>query len=142
MMIGDSHAMDTGEPIIPAASWKMNTLVDQVVWKGKTLGGFENEETCIVMTRRIRWLWPRSRTTVLPGDDCNSTPGFIVWWNSNDPVVLQRVHTGMVQLIQRVGFTEPAVWCDRRHENRSRDSLPRFWKDKLGDLFSHYRKAT
>jgi hypothetical protein len=121
----------------------MNALLDHVVWRGKILGESEAEETCVVMTRQIRWLWPRSRTTVLPGPDCGfSTPGFIVWWNSSDPEALRRVHAGMVELIGRIGFTEPAVWCDRRHQNRSQRSLPRFWQERLGDLFCYYRKAT
>lgn len=94
------------------------------------------------MTRRIRWLWTRSRTTVLPGDDCDSTRGFIVYWNSDDPAVLGRVHTGMVQIIERIGFTEPAIWCESRLQNRSKESLPRFWQQQLGDLFCYYRIAT
>ena len=121
----------------------LDTLLDHVVWHGKTLlGGTEIEEACTVMTRRIRWIWTRSRTTVLPGPDCDSTPGFILWWNSDDADVLRRVHVGMMQVIGRIGFTEPAVWCDRRHQNRSRHSLPHFWKEQLGDLFCYYRKAT
>jgi hypothetical protein len=120
----------------------MNTLLDHVVCRKKILGDIEVEETCTVMTRRIRWFWTRSRTTVLPGDDCNSTPGFIIWWNSDDPAILQRVHSGMVQIIERVGFTEPAVWCESRHRNRSKQSLPRYWQEQLGDLFCYYRKAT
>ena len=63
----------------------MSTWINHVVWRGKDLAGFEIEESCLVMTRQIRWLWPRSRTTVLPGDNCNSVLGFIVWWNSSDP---------------------------------------------------------
>ena len=89
----------------------MNTLLDRVVCRKTMLGAIEVEETCMVMTRRIRWLWTRSRTTVLPGPDCDSTPGFFIWWNSDDPAILARVHTGMVRIIERIGFTEPAVWC-------------------------------
>lgn len=95
------------------------------------------------MTRRISWLIvTRSRTTVLPGPDCNSTPGFIVWWNSDDPVILGRAHLAVVQTIGRIGFTEPAVWCDRRDQNRNPKSLGYFWQEQLGDLFCYYRKAT
>ena len=121
----------------------MNTLIDRVVWRGKVLGDIVSEETCTVMTRRIRWLVvTRSRTTVLPGADCGSTPGFIVWWNSYDPAILGRVHAAMVGVIGRIGFTEPAVWCDRRHKFWSRDSLRSFWQEQLGDLFCYFRKAT
>jgi hypothetical protein len=121
----------------------MKTLIDQVVWRGKALGEIPSEETCTVMTRRIRWfIVARSRTTVLPGTDCDSTPGFIVWWNSDDPVILGRVHFAMVQIIGLTGFTEPAVWCDSRHENRNPKSLAYFWQERLGDLFCYYRKAT
>src|SRR5262245_23457890 len=120
----------------------MDTLLNQVVWHRKILGDISREETCTVMTRRIRWLWRRSRTTVLPGPDCDWTPGFIVWWNSDDPAVLRRVHARMVQVVERIGFTAPAMWCDRRHQNRSRETLRRFWEEQLGDLFRYYRKAT
>ena len=121
----------------------MTTLIDQVVWRGNILGDIQSEETCTVMTRRIRWLIvSRSRTTVLPGPGCSSTPGFIVWWNSDDPTILERVHAGMVRIVRQIGFTAPAVWCDRRHENRNPKSLDYFWQEQLGELFRHYRKAT
>jgi hypothetical protein len=121
----------------------METLLDRVIWRGKTLTGNENEETCRVMTRRQRWLFfTRSRTTVLPTSDCDSSPGFIVWWNSNDPAVLGPVHKRMVEIIGRIGFIEPAVWCESRLTNRSPTALGNFWRDQLGDLFRYYRKAT
>jgi|ERR1039457_582577 hypothetical protein len=120
----------------------MKTLVDQVVYNRKGIVEEIVSETCIVMTRQIRWLFiNRSRTTVFPGEDCNSTPGFIVMWNSDDPAVLKSVHEGMVQIIKRIGFTEPAVWCDRRHQNRNPRSLEYYWKEQLGDLSRYYRKA-
>ena len=101
------------------------------------------EETSVVMTRRIRFLLFKSgRTTVLPGPDCANTPGFIVFWNTADPAVLEMLHIGMVQLIEKIGFTEPAVWCDRRPYNRNPKSLDYFWEEKLGDLFRYYKKAT
>jgi len=65
----------------------------------------------------------------------------MIFWNSYDPAVLKLVHEGMIQLIRHIGFTEPAVWCERRHLNRSRKSLENFWQEKLGDLFRYYRKA-
>jgi hypothetical protein len=122
----------------------MDTLLDNVVWRGKLLEKIDIEEKCLVVTRRITWfgLATRSRSTVLPVDYPGSTPGFIVWWNSNDPLVLQQVHPAMVQTIQRIGFTEPATWCERRHLNRSASSLPNFWRQHLGELFRYYRKAT
>jgi hypothetical protein len=120
------------------------TLVDQVVSHRKGFLGDIQSETCTVMTRRIRWLFiTRSRTTVLPGPDCgDSTPGFIVWWNTDDPVALQSIHDGMVRTIERTGFMEPAVWCHRRHEIRDPRSLDFYWQDQLGDLFVYYRRAT
>lgn len=121
----------------------MNTLVDQVVWQAEAIGSRPLIETCLVMTRRIRWVFiTRSRTTVLPGDDCGSTPGFIVWWKSDDPTVLQFVHDRMVETIRQIGFTKPAVWCERRLENKSPRSLEYFWQEQLGDAFRYYRKAT
>ena len=120
----------------------MNTLIEQIVWHGKILGDIQTEETCTVMTRQIRWLFiTQSRTTVLPGDDCNSTPGFIVWWNSDDQTILQSVHAGMVQT-RRIGFTAPAVWCESRHTNRNPKSLDYFWQEQLGEVFRYYQKAT
>jgi hypothetical protein len=116
----------------------MKTLIDKIVWRRNSLVGvgIQSEETCTVMTRRIRWLIvTRSRTTVLAGTDCDSTPGFIVWWNTDDPVVLGRVHSGMLETIRRIGFTEPALWCDRRHQHRDPESLGYFWQEQLGDLF-------
>jgi hypothetical protein len=120
----------------------MKTLVDEVIYVRKGIVEEVVSETCIVMTRRIRWLFiNRSRTTVFPGSDCDSTPGFIVFWNSHDPAVLKLVHKGMIQIIRRIGFTEPAVWCDRRHSNRNPKSLEYFWHEQLGDLSRYYRKA-
>jgi hypothetical protein len=120
----------------------MKTLIDQVVYHRKGIAEEVVSETCIVMTRRIRWLFlNRSRTTVFPGEDCNSTPGFLVFWNSHDPAILKLVHEGMVQTINRIGFTAPSVWCDRRHLNRNRNSLEYFWREQLGDLSQYYRKA-
>lgn len=120
----------------------MKTLVDQIVYHRKGITEEVISETCIVMTRRIRWLFiNRSRTTVLPGENCDSTPGFIVFWNSDDPVILKSVHIGIIQIIGRIGFTEPAVWCDRRRLNRNPRSLEYFWHEQLGDLSRYYRKA-
>jgi hypothetical protein len=119
------------------------TLVEKVTWRGKVLEEYETKETCTVMTRRVRWFFiTRSHTTVLPGPDCDSTQGFIVWWNSDDPIVLESVHSGMVEVVKRIGFTAPAIWCETRHEHRSRNSLNYFWEEQLGELFRHYKKAT
>lgn len=121
----------------------MKSFVDQVIWHGELHGTRPITETSIVMTRQIRWLFiNRSRTTVMPGEDCEWTPGFIVWWNNDDPTVLQLVHSCMVETIQRIGFSMPAVWCNRRHLNKNPRSLEYFWKDQLGDVFAYYRKAT
>jgi hypothetical protein len=120
----------------------MKTLINSVVHHRKAAHGGMVSETCIVMTRRIRWLFiNRSRTTVLPGEDCDSTPGFIVMWNSDNPAVLKLIHAGMVQIIERIGFTGPSVWCNRKHLNRNPKSLEYYWKEQLGDLFRYYRKA-
>ena len=121
----------------------MDTLVDQVVWHGQS-EPLPIEETCTVMTRRIRWLFVNlSRTTVLPDSDCGfSTSGFIIWWKTSNPDILQRIHNGMVQTIKRIGFTEPATWCNRRHLNRSPKTLENYWRNQLGDIFCYYRKAT
>lgn len=119
------------------------TLVDQVVSHRKGFFGDTESETCTVMTRRIRWLFiTRSRTTVLPSDDCNSTPGFIIWWKSDNSDDLQMLHEAMVQTIQRTGFTEPSVWCESRHQNRNPRSLDYYWQEHLGPLFVYYRRAT
>jgi len=121
----------------------MDTLVDKVTWQGRILGGLEMQETCIVMTRRIRLLFfNRSRTTVLPDTNSNRIPGFIIWWNTSDPNTLHRIHNGIVQTISRIGFTEPAVWCNRQKMNRSRKTLANFWHDQIGENFFYYRKAT
>src|ERR1700733_14290874 len=84
----------------------------------------------------------QSRTTVLPRSGCGPTPGFIVYWKSYDQVILERVHAGMVEIISRIGFNEPAVWCDRRYLNHNPKSLEYFWQEQLGSLFKYYRKAT
>lgn len=119
------------------------TLVDQVVMHRKGVTGNIVSETCTVMTRRIRWLFlTRSRTTVLPAPDCNSTPGFIIWWKCDDPDDLRMLHEAMVQTIQRTGFTEPSLWCDHRHQNRNPRSLDHYWQGQLGALFVYYRRAT
>jgi hypothetical protein len=132
----------SGQNFCRAQSQKMKTLVDSVIHYRKAAYGEMVSETCIVMTRRIRRFFVnRSRTTVFPGEDCDSTPGFMVFWNSDDPTILRLVHTGMIQIISRIGFTEPAVWCDRRHLNRNPKSLEYFWQEQLGDLFRYYRKA-
>lgn len=124
-------------------SQKMKTLVNEVTAHYESAFMGSRTETCIVMTRRIRWLFiTRSRTTVFPGSDCRATPPFIVWWNSDDPEVLKSVHAGMVKVIEKIGFTEPAVWCDNRYKNANPNSLNYFWQEKLGELFRHYRKAT
>ena len=122
---------------------KIDTFVDKVSWQNKFLDTLEIQETCIVMTRRIRWLFVyRSRTTVLPESDHNRIPGFIIWWNTSDLNALHRIHNGMVQTINRIGFTEPAIWCNRRQMNRSSKTLDNFWRDQLGKIFCYYRKAT
>lgn len=101
------------------------------------------DETSVVMTRRIRFLFFKSaRTTVLPGPDCVSRLGFIVFWNTSDPAVLETLHAEMVHLIERIGFTEPAIWCDNRKYHRNPKSLDCFWEEKLGDLFRYYKRAT
>ena len=123
----------------------MEDLVDQVVYQGRDplFEDIDQRQTCVVMTRRIRGLFgTRSRTTVLPGPGCGGTSGFIVWWNTDDPTVLGRVHSGMVQTISRIGFLKSAVWCERRHQNISPKSLDYFWHEQLGELFCYYRKAT
>jgi hypothetical protein len=121
----------------------MNTLVDKVTWQGKILGGLETQEKCIVMTRRIRYLFINlSRTTVLPDSEVNEIHGFILWWNTSDPKVLFKIHKAVVRIINQIGFTEPAVWCNRRKLNRSRKTLVNYWRDHLGDIYCYYRKAT
>jgi hypothetical protein len=126
--------------VVPIAA--KNTIMEPVVWQGTSVTGFELTESCIVMTRRIRWLAMRSRTTVFPKEDCDFVPGFIIWWNTNDRDALALIHHGMVQVIKRVGFSEPATWCKMRFKQRSPDSLPGYWREQLGELFRYYRKAT
>ena len=123
---------------------EMKTLLDQVTSHYESMLVGQRVENCTVMTRQIRWLFciNRSRTTVFPGADCDATPPFIVWWNSNDPEILRLVHVGMVRVIEKIGFTEPAVWCDNRLKNSNPNSINYFWQEQLGELFRYYRKAT
>jgi hypothetical protein len=126
-----------------------NTVMEPVAWTGSILpellgenNEFQMTERCVVMTRRIRWLARNSRTTVISQDEWNKTPGFIVYWNTNDQVVLDNVHRGMVEVIKRIGYSKPAFWCDDQYKHPAGNYLKDFWRDQLGDLYCYFRKAT